>query len=170
MEQVNPRTLLVDVNVRADARVDAPPVDSIRDLNLLQLMVGVRTAEGTMRVRYGHRRTLAAIEAGLRTVPATLLTRRITPKGTGQFLAGVLARDPGVVVAVGGNALAASLVAADIGSGQVRYGRSDGLAAAISTASESRALMLALAVVLASCEDIISSHAWRHLNPPARPT
>ncbi len=31
VEQVDPRTLLVDVNVRTDARVDAPLVDSIRD-------------------------------------------------------------------------------------------------------------------------------------------
>lgn len=35
VEQVDPRTLLVDVNVRADARVDAPLVGSIRDLGVL---------------------------------------------------------------------------------------------------------------------------------------
>ncbi len=73
VEQVDPRTLLVDVNVRADARVDAALVDSIRDLGVLQPIVGVRTAEGTVRVRYGHRRTLAAVEAGLRTVPVLVV-------------------------------------------------------------------------------------------------
>jgi len=108
-----------------------------------------------------------AAEPVRREFLGTLLARKTPPKGTGQFLAGVLARDPGVVVvaAVGGNALAASLVGVETGSGQVRYGRSAGLAAAISTASESRALVLALAVVLASCEDTIAPNAWRNFNP-----
>jgi len=124
-----------------------------------------KQARAARRDMIDSNKAWAAAEPVRREFLATLLTRKTPPKGTGQFLAGVLARDPGVVAAIGGNALAASLVGADTGSGKVRYGRSAGLAAAISTASEGRALVLALAVVLASCEDTINPNAWRHLNP-----
>lgn len=66
---IDPRTLLIDVNVRGDARPDPDLVDSIRDVGVLQPVTVVRTRDGQHRVRYGHRRTLAAIEAEQATVP-----------------------------------------------------------------------------------------------------
>lgn len=66
---IDPRTLLIDVNVRGDARPDSELVDSIRDVGVLQPVTAVRTRDGQYRVRYGHRRTLAAIEADKVTVP-----------------------------------------------------------------------------------------------------
>jgi hypothetical protein len=36
---------------------------------VLQPIIAVRTVEGELRVRFGHRRTLAPIQAGLQTVP-----------------------------------------------------------------------------------------------------
>ncbi len=61
LEYVDPATLLVDVNVRHDARVDKDFVASIREHGVLVPIVAVRTSEGALRVRYGHRRTLAVI-------------------------------------------------------------------------------------------------------------
>ena len=40
---------------------------------MLQPIIAVRTADGGVRVRYGHRRTLAAIDAGLTTVPVDVI-------------------------------------------------------------------------------------------------
>ena len=58
-----------DQNVRADARTDPELVDSIRDVGVLQPITVVRTGDGQYRVRYGNRRTLAAIEAERHSVP-----------------------------------------------------------------------------------------------------
>ena len=63
MEQIDPSTLLVDTNVRTDATPDKTLIESVRDLGVLVPVVAVRTEDG-VRVRYGHRRTRAAIEAG----------------------------------------------------------------------------------------------------------
>ena len=70
--QVDPRTLLVDVNVRADLRLTKEFVGSIKTHGVLQPIVATQTDQGT-RVRFGHRRTHAAIEAGLDTVPVILV-------------------------------------------------------------------------------------------------
>ncbi|WP_432565057.1 ParB/RepB/Spo0J family partition protein [Kineococcus sp. SYSU DK003] len=69
--QLDPRTLLVDLNIR-EARIDADLVDSIKELGVLQAVTVVTTPEGAYRVRYGHRRTLAAIEAGRPLIPAVV--------------------------------------------------------------------------------------------------
>ena len=68
MEQIDPNTLLIDVNVRADATPDRALVDSVRDLGVLVPLVAVRTEDG-VRVRYGHRRARAAAEVHAPTVP-----------------------------------------------------------------------------------------------------
>ena len=70
---LDPRTLLVDVNIRTDARLDKDFVASIKDLGVLVPIIAVRTAAGDVRVRFGHRRTLAAIEADLATVPVEIV-------------------------------------------------------------------------------------------------
>ena len=72
LEQLDPAALLIDVNVRRDATPDKALVDSVRDLGVLVPLVAVRTDAG-IRVRYGHRRTLAAIAAGQPAVPVWVL-------------------------------------------------------------------------------------------------
>jgi ParB family chromosome partitioning protein len=75
---LDPRTLLVDVNIRKDAKPDKDFVASIKELGVLVPLVAVRTASGEVRVRFGHRRTLAAIEAGLSTVPVEIVGNEAT--------------------------------------------------------------------------------------------
>jgi ParB family chromosome partitioning protein len=70
---LDPRNLLVDVNIRTDARLDKDFVASIKDFGVLVPIIAVRTASGDVRVRFGHRRTLAAIEADLATVPVEIV-------------------------------------------------------------------------------------------------
>ncbi len=72
-QKINPNDLLVDLNVREDLRLDKALIASIKDLGVLQPIVATRTDEG-LRVRYGHRRTRAAVEAGLDTVPVIVVS------------------------------------------------------------------------------------------------
>lgn len=69
VQQLDPSELLMDANVRHDARVDRAMISSVRDHGVLQPIVAVATGDGRARVRFGHRRTLAAIAAGHVTVP-----------------------------------------------------------------------------------------------------
>ncbi len=55
VQHLDPRSLLVDVNVRRDAQVDKEFVASVRDLGVLVPIVAVRTGDGAVRVRFGHR-------------------------------------------------------------------------------------------------------------------
>jgi ParB family transcriptional regulator, chromosome partitioning protein len=61
------------VNIRTDARLDKDFVASIKDLGVLVPITAVQTATGDVRVRFGHRRTLAAIEADLARVPVEIV-------------------------------------------------------------------------------------------------
>jgi ParB family chromosome partitioning protein len=70
---LDPRSLLVDVNIRTDARLDKDFVASIKDLGVLVPIIAVCTHNGDVRVRFGHRRTLAAVEADLATVPVEIV-------------------------------------------------------------------------------------------------
>src|SRR5882762_6894175 len=73
VEMLDSTTLLVDLNVRHDARLDSAFLASIREHGVLVPIVAVRTAEGGVRVRFGHRRTLAAVEVALPVVPVVLI-------------------------------------------------------------------------------------------------
>lgn len=73
VEQVDPRTLLLDKNIRLSSDADKDFVASIKDVGVLQSITAVRTGDGQVRVRYGHRRTMAAIAAGLATVPVEII-------------------------------------------------------------------------------------------------
>jgi ParB family transcriptional regulator, chromosome partitioning protein len=75
---LDPRDLLVDVNIRTEARLDKDFVASIKDFGVLVPIIAVRTADGDVRVRFGHRRTLAAIEADLATVPVEIVSDETT--------------------------------------------------------------------------------------------
>lgn len=65
---VAPDTLLLQRNVR-EGKPDPELVRSIKAVGVLQAITAVLTAEGELLVRYGERRTLAAIEAARQTVP-----------------------------------------------------------------------------------------------------
>lgn len=67
---VDPRTLVVDANVRGQARLTSQFVASIREHGVLEPVVVYSDPTGALRVRMGQRRTLAAIEANLATIPA----------------------------------------------------------------------------------------------------
>jgi ParB family transcriptional regulator, chromosome partitioning protein len=68
LEAVDPKTLLLDRNVRLETSADEDLIESIRVHGVLQPPAVVRTADGGLRVKMGHRRTLAAIEAGYQTI------------------------------------------------------------------------------------------------------
>lgn len=79
---LDPTTLVIEANVRADAALTPGFVASIRENGVLMPIL-VQHTDGTYLVRAGQRRTLAAIEAGLSTIPARVVagdddqTRRI---------------------------------------------------------------------------------------------
>jgi ParB family chromosome partitioning protein len=78
VELLDPATLLVDVNVRHDARLDPAFLASIKEHGVLVPIVAVRTAEGGVRVRFGHRRTLAAVQVARPLVPVVLVADETT--------------------------------------------------------------------------------------------
>ena len=65
---LDPETLLVDLNIR-EARLDRDFLASITDHGVIEPIVAVRTDDGRVRVRHGHRRTLAAVETGKDLMP-----------------------------------------------------------------------------------------------------
>lgn len=80
VQQIDPRTLLVDKNVRTDARLDADFIASLTEHGVLSPIVAVRTSVGEVRVRMGHRRTLGSIQADLATVPVIVVADESTTK------------------------------------------------------------------------------------------
>jgi ParB family chromosome partitioning protein len=71
LEMIDPATLLVDLNIR-EAKLDKDFVASIKDHGVIEPIVAVRTEDGQLRVRHGHRRALGAIEAGQPLVPVVI--------------------------------------------------------------------------------------------------
>ena len=69
LEHLNPHTLMLATNVRDQADLDAQFVASIKEHGVLIPIGAVRGDDGQVRVRAGQRRTLAAREAGLSTIP-----------------------------------------------------------------------------------------------------
>lgn len=70
---VDPHTLFIGDNVRDIAGLDADFIDSIRQHGVLVPVTVVRDEEGTLIVRDGQRRTLAAREATLPTIPVYVI-------------------------------------------------------------------------------------------------
>lgn len=91
-------------------------------------------------------------------------TRKTLPKGAGAFLATTLATDPDTVTRIGGNHLAATL----LGHTPGQYGRSSDLTAAIAKASDTRAQVITLVLVLAGYEDSLSREDWRTVRESPR--
>lgn len=69
---VSPQLLLLQRNVR-EGKPDPALVRSIKAVGVLQAITAVLTAEGELLVRYGERRTLAAIEAARESVPVYIV-------------------------------------------------------------------------------------------------
>jgi ParB family chromosome partitioning protein len=70
----DPRTLVIDANVRTDATLDKAFVASIADRGVLLPVLATRDDDGTLRVRDGQLRTLAAREAELATIPVYVIS------------------------------------------------------------------------------------------------
>ena len=66
---VDPRTLVVGVNVRRELALDKPFLRSIAERGVREPIIARRGEDGVLVVRKGKRRTLAAVEAGRDTVP-----------------------------------------------------------------------------------------------------
>lgn len=66
---VDPHALILETNVRDDAALDKQFVASIQEHGVLIPIAAVQDNDGKLWVRAGQRRTLAAREAGLATVP-----------------------------------------------------------------------------------------------------
>lgn len=95
--------------------------------------------------------------------------RRKAPDGTAAYLGTCVARsDPALAEEGGRHLLAHELLGlnpTDTGDYQTREQRGEVLQDALAKASEDRALMIALVVMLAAQEEATSRDAWRHVRP-----
>ncbi|MBE7192968.1 MAG: ParB N-terminal domain-containing protein [Gordonia polyisoprenivorans] len=73
LAQIDPTTVVIDTNVRTDAALDKAFAASIAERGVILPVVATRDTDGTVRVRDGQRRTLAAREAGLDTIPVYVI-------------------------------------------------------------------------------------------------
>ncbi len=69
VEHIDPQSLVIEANVRPSAPITATFVQSIRENGVLTPVLARRDDHGNVLVRAGQRRTLAAREAGLSTIP-----------------------------------------------------------------------------------------------------
>ena len=72
LEHLDPAAVLVGENVRDTADLDPRFIASIREHGVLQPLTAIRTDAG-IEVRDGQRRTLAAREAGLASIPVYVI-------------------------------------------------------------------------------------------------
>lgn len=73
LEQIDPAQLTIDANVRADAQLDKAFLASVKEHGVIQPVVAHRTGDGTLHVLYGQRRTLAAVENKLASMPVYIV-------------------------------------------------------------------------------------------------
>ncbi|KUI34195.1 ParB N-terminal domain-containing protein [Mycobacterium sp. GA-2829] len=83
LEHLDPQTVTLEDNVRDAAALDADFLASITEHGVLQPVTAVRTGE-EVRIRDGQRRTLAARQAGLPTIPVYVLD---APDGAAERIA-----------------------------------------------------------------------------------
>jgi ParB family chromosome partitioning protein len=70
LEHLDPTVLVIETNVRTEALIlEAEFVDSVRMHGVLVPVLGWRATDGVVHVRAGQRRTLAAREAAIATIP-----------------------------------------------------------------------------------------------------
>lgn len=70
---VDPATLIVGVNVRIDTKLDSAFLASITERGVLEPIHAYRNGEGALVVLRGQRRTVAATQLGLATVPVVIV-------------------------------------------------------------------------------------------------
>jgi ParB family chromosome partitioning protein len=90
---IDPTTLVVEANVRSDGQqsLDRAFVASVKQYGVLMPVLVVRQADGTLNVRAGQRRTLAAIEAGVGTIPARIIDA--TDSAADRFVQQIIEND-----------------------------------------------------------------------------
>jgi ParB family transcriptional regulator, chromosome partitioning protein len=165
--RVEPTALLLTRNIR-EAKPDAELIKSIKDLGVIEPITAVLTTDGSLLVRTGHRRTLAAIEAKCDTVPVYVtgtdatdkvaeVQRIVSQRDENTHRAGLTtAEEVAVVETLSGLGLSAAQVAK-----QARIKRADvdaALTVAASTMAKEHAelhtnLTLDQAAVIAEFED-----------------
>lgn len=74
IEHIDPNKIEAETNIRTISKPDPALVASIRQFGVLEPVVCRRDDNGTITVRMGQRRILAAREAGTVTVPAYIVT------------------------------------------------------------------------------------------------
>ncbi len=89
------------------------------------------------------------------------MTRKTAPKGTAGFVAVALAQDASTIAHVGANQFTADLLGLPSGG----YGTNSALSRFIGEASDARAQVLSLAIVLAAYEDNTHTGSWRSVDP-----
>ncbi|MFJ6419206.1 ParB/RepB/Spo0J family partition protein [Paeniglutamicibacter sp. NPDC091659] len=89
IEQVDPRSLTVDTNVRTVAELGTDFIASIKEHGVLQ-PVTVHEKNGTLHVLMGQRRTLSAIEAECQTIPVYVVA---TPEEADRLATQVVEND-----------------------------------------------------------------------------
>lgn len=70
---MNPAHLTLDINVRKDADLNATFLESISQHGVIQPVIAHQTSDGSAHVIMGQRRTLAAVEVGLESIPVHLV-------------------------------------------------------------------------------------------------
>lgn len=73
LEHLDPTSLATEPNVRTEAGLTTQFLHSIRENGVLTPVTAVRYEDGTVLVRTGQRRTLAAQEVGLATIPVYIV-------------------------------------------------------------------------------------------------
>ena len=73
IEHIDPNLIVVEANVRTEANLPREFVASIKQNGVLTPILARRDTQGTVIVRAGQRRTLAAREAGLATIRAYIV-------------------------------------------------------------------------------------------------
>ncbi|AWB88130.1 ParB/RepB/Spo0J family partition protein [Mycetocola zhujimingii] len=73
IEHIDPNLIVVEANVRTEAALPREFVASIKQNGVLTPILARRDEQGNVIVRAGQRRTLAAREAGLSTIPAYIV-------------------------------------------------------------------------------------------------
>jgi len=70
---VDPTTLIIGDNVRAEAHLDRQFLASLREFGVMDPIHVTRAEDGTLTVRRGQRRTLGAVRVGRPTVPVLVV-------------------------------------------------------------------------------------------------
>ncbi|HWU45751.1 MAG TPA: ParB/RepB/Spo0J family partition protein [Humibacter sp.] len=73
VEHIDPNAIIIEANVRPSAPLTKEFIASVRENGVLTPVLARRDGQGNVLVRAGQRRTLAAREAGLSSIPAYIV-------------------------------------------------------------------------------------------------